>query len=146
MWSMPVTARSRSGLRIAIAPIQAANTFVKAFAQSIAEGGYEVRGCNYQTDPQENTNVLVLHWPDDFFREQTEQRTLELECLLDTWRSAKLHHGLRLVWVAHNLMPHDAQANGSGLTERFLTVLDGIIYLSERSRKLGPRPNKVIAC
>ena len=127
----------RSSLHVAIAPTRSpTNTFVEAFARSIAEGGFQVHDYQYQTDLQKETNVIILHWPHDFFSQQNEQRTLELDYLLATWQSAKQHHGLRLVWVAHNVRPHDLQAHKSDLTERFLAVLDGIIHLSERSREI----------
>jgi beta-1,4-mannosyltransferase len=127
--------RERSKIVIAIAPNNAANTFVNAFGRAIADGGFRVVGYGYGSQLPKGTDVLIMHWPDIFFSEQTEQRIAELNQLLDEWIAAKENRGLRLVWVVHNLKPHDASPGGSDLGQRFLTSLDGIIYLSKYSRE-----------
>jgi len=127
--------KNRTALRVAIDPIWSRiNPFAKAFARSIADGGFEVYDYNYKTDLPENMDAIILHWPVLFFAEQSERKTLELNRILDAWQAAKRNRGLRLVWVAHDVRPPDTQAHRSSLTELFLATLDGIIYLSERSR------------
>jgi beta-1,4-mannosyltransferase len=127
--------RERSEIVIAIAPNSAANTFVNAFGRALAEGGFRVVGYSYGSQLPKGTEVLIMHWPDVFFSEQTERRTAELNQLLNEWIAAKENRGLHLVWVMHNLRPHNESAGRSDLKRRFLTSLDGIIYLSKYSRE-----------
>jgi hypothetical protein len=85
--------RERSKIVIAIAPNNAAtNTFVNAFGRAIV-------GYSYGSQLPKGTDVLIMHWPDIFFSEQTEKRTAELNQLLNEWIAAKENRGLHLVWV-----------------------------------------------
>lgn len=126
--------RERSTIAIAIAPNNAANTFVNAFGRALTDGGFRVDDYRYGSQLPKGTDVLIMHWPDIFFSAQTEQKIIEPKKLLDEWIAAKENRGLRLVWVMHNLKPHDASA-GSDLGQRFLASLDGIIHLSTYSRE-----------
>jgi glycosyltransferase involved in cell wall biosynthesis len=76
--------------------------------------------------------VIIFHWPTEFMKQRTgfadAKHLLKLAV-------AKLF-GARLIWVAHNLRAHDEPVP-QGLGYRtFLSFLDGVIYLSRRSRSL----------
>ncbi len=78
-------------------------------------------------------DVVVFHWPTEFFRPGSRRKTLDLlrRALID-----KLRHGTTFVWLVHNLQPHDGGSLASPLTTHlFLRLLGGVIFLSEQSQK-----------
>ncbi|WP_158815510.1 hypothetical protein [Methylocapsa sp. S129] len=127
----------KSSFAVALAPLRAkANTFVKAFADCVHAGGLEVYDYTYETELPKNINCIIFHWPNEFFVGQSEQRNQELRHLLSIWQEAQKQYGLRLIWVAHNVHPHDRNDFCLELRTDFINALDGIIYLSARSRDI----------
>ena len=129
--------RQRSDITVAIAPSHAAGyPWVNAFARAISQSGFKVIDYGYELQFPQSAHVLIMHWGADiFFIEQTERKLNSLSELLNVWLSAKANRGLRLVWVMHNVRPHDTLPGRSNLAKRFLESLDGIIYLSKCSRE-----------
>ncbi len=78
-------------------------------------------------------DVVVFHWPTEFFAPDGRLKTLRK---LGLMLSDKIRRGTRFVWVVHNLHPHDSAHDASPLvTGLFLRLLDGLIFLSEDSRR-----------
>ena len=87
-------------------------------------------------------DAVVFHWPTEFFRPTRRKETLAFlaRMALDRLR------GTRFVWVAHNLAPHDGGSRASATTrDLFLRQLDGVIYLSQQSRREAERLYPVLA-
>jgi glycosyltransferase involved in cell wall biosynthesis len=53
--------------------------------------------------------------------------------------------GTKLIWVAHNLWPHDRPTVSSSITGSFLRLLDGVIYLSNASRDAAQARHPALA-
>ena len=133
-------------LQVVIAPTEAqANTFPKQFANSIASKKFELHTYNYEPALPEFSDILILHWPNDFFLIHPPEKEIEFRRLLDMWKAAKAERNLRLIWAAHNLHPHEGLPCPTALARLFLDSLDGIIYFSDGARGLvrelyGVRP------
>jgi beta-1,4-mannosyltransferase len=83
-------------------------------------------------------DVLHVHWPERQVlapRRQFRQVVEFLLFRLYVW--ATRVRGGKLVWTAHNAFPHDRPRNALNLFlwTRFLTRLDGVIYLSGASQR-----------
>ncbi|MGH8206488.1 MAG: hypothetical protein ACRETK_06900 [Steroidobacteraceae bacterium] len=121
--------------RIAIAPASSQhNRFVNRFAASIAAGGFEVVDFAWNPLQLAQAQVAILHWPNEFFATSSALASSKAALKLQMLRALRRLRGLKLVWVAHNARPHDSEPRSSALTQRFLEMVDGIIYLSQHSR------------
>jgi glycosyltransferase involved in cell wall biosynthesis len=119
---------------VAVAPLASEfNAFTGCFSQALEQAG--VRAVDYRWGFKDlgRCNAVIFHWPDAFMNAQdwklAAQQLLRL-------RFIKLTCGLKIVWLAHNALPHDAGGGGAMFRNAFLRSLDGVIYLSERSREL----------
>jgi glycosyltransferase involved in cell wall biosynthesis len=117
----------------------ASNRFVNLFAKSIADQGYAVTEFRWMLRIAAAADVVVLHWPDEFFRRIELSQAARLVGKLLIITIAKRLCGARFVWVAHNAIPHDADTGVPRLAAMFLWSLDGVIYLSAHSRELIER-------
>ncbi|MCE9629803.1 MAG: hypothetical protein K8S94_03665 [Planctomycetia bacterium] len=127
------TTGGRSGVRIALAPLEVrANTFVRAFTESLRVGGFDVVSYGYEPELPPGTRVVILHWPNRFFAPASTGAAEAAEQLLAAWRSARAA-GTRFLWVAHNVHPHDSAPEHHALARGFIECLDGIIHLSHES-------------
>ncbi|HEX4023248.1 MAG TPA: hypothetical protein VHX52_00875 [Steroidobacteraceae bacterium] len=125
----------RTPARIAVAPAYSLhNRFINRFAASIAAGGFEVVDFAWNPLHLANTAIAILHWPNEFFATSSHLATSKAALKLQMLRSLRRLRGLKLVWVAHNARPHDTEPRSPALTQRFLDLVDGVIYLSEHSR------------
>jgi beta-1,4-mannosyltransferase len=87
---------------------------------------------NLMTQPWD---ILHVHWPDLAIRTDTRwwaarDRTAFLALIL-----AARARGTKLVWTAHNLMPHDSDGSPSAqrFMARFIDQVDHVIALSQSS-------------
>ena len=121
------------------------NNFLRIFLDGIADEGCEVRSIDSvdQIAEHQDLDVVLLHWPQRVFWEADGR----LATLRNMYR---LIHGLRqlrsttlVVWVAHNLRPHDAQGMMKLLWPLFAKglnrMIDAVLTLS--SETLGPVQN-----
>lgn len=121
----------RAGVRVALAPLEVrANAFVRRFSDGVRDGGFDVVPYGYEPRLPAGTRVVILHWPNRFFAPASPEAARAAFDLLDAWRAARRDDGVRFVWVAHNVRPHDAPPDAADLTARFLELLDGVIHLS----------------
>ncbi|MEN7536254.1 glycosyltransferase [Aurantiacibacter flavus] len=120
--------------RIALSPVSTeSNAFCNLFTQAVEQAGMQPVPYQWGLRDLSGTDAVIFHWPDRFLRPDDPYTTAQ-----QLWRLLLLRktHGLKLVWVAHNVAPHDGADSRSVLRSMFLGALDGIIYLSQRSRDL----------
>ena len=126
---------------LALQPLSAAgNSFSGLFSSHIDGASFERVSFDWEQLGRGRYNIILFHWPTEFFRPNSRKATLKLlgRMLLD-----KLRHRTKFVWVVHNFQPHDGGSVKSELTTYlFLKLLDGAILLSECSsqemRRLYP--------
>lgn len=95
-------------------------------------------------------DAIILHWPDEFFTRQSLRARVKAALKLFLLRAARRLRGVRVIWVAHNAQPHDAE-NSVAAGRGFLGALDGIIHLSQHSHgvvraqyDLNPRTHHMV--
>jgi glycosyltransferase involved in cell wall biosynthesis len=110
------------------------NSFARQFAHSIAENGIDVREFSWRLPSLWAPDVIIFHWPNLFFSPPGGLDGVATGMKLKALEAARRLRGARLVWVAHNLWPHDRPSGSSSITGSFLGLLDGVIYLSRASR------------
>lgn len=114
------------------------NPYPELLVEALAAQGLEVEsfGESFSGLPI-GPGVLIYHWPNQFFF-RTGERSLRqvLLFLAGLWRG-KILWRQRLVWVAHNVLPHRREGRPFRLGRRlFLATVDGLIFLSPSSRRL----------
>lgn len=120
--------------RVALDPMtNEFNAFNSLFTQAVARTGVETVPYQWGLRELARNDAVILHWPDAFMNPVNARAAAgQLARLLLLRRT----RGLKLVWVAHNVAPHEDSGSNSFIRKRFLASLDGIIYLSHRSREL----------
>jgi beta-1,4-mannosyltransferase len=79
--------------------------------------------------------IMLYHWPDEFFFLRGTRRAVRALALAAELAVGKLVHGHKVVWVAHNIVPHQRDGRRFRLgTMLFLRLIDGLVFLSETSR------------
>jgi beta-1,4-mannosyltransferase len=106
------------------------------FSEELSREGYIVREFRWRSCGLLRTNFIFLHWPDEFFVKKGSFSFSKSLAKLGVIHLAKLLWGTKLVWVAHNAAPHEGVNSNSLLRRWFLRSLDGVVFLSEYSRKL----------
>jgi glycosyltransferase involved in cell wall biosynthesis len=110
------------------------NSFARQFARSIAENGIDVREFSWRPPNLWASDVIIFHWPNLFFSPPAGLDGVKTRMKLKALEAARHMRGTKLIWVAHNLWPHDRPTALSSVTGSFLQLLDGVIYLSRASR------------
>lgn len=119
---------------IALAPLLSEfNAFTALFAEAVERAGGTPVAYRWGFRDLARCDAVIFHWPEQFIG--SGGRLFALGQLLRI-ALLKRTHGLKVVWVAHNVHPHDRGEGRSLVHATFLRLLDGIIYLSEPSRQL----------
>ncbi|MBS9475986.1 hypothetical protein [Ancylobacter radicis] len=131
----PELAPARRALNICVRPgWNSQNPFTIMFAEALAAQGNTVHDSigGFRFYPF-GADVIVLHWPDEYFFVRSAKATARAFLfLLFKWLL-----GARLVWVVHNIEPHDKEKPGFTTGRRALfAAIDGLVFLSETSRAL----------
>jgi beta-1,4-mannosyltransferase len=130
----PSTWRPARPLRIALSPLHSTeNPFVGSFADALRGPHTELRDHRWRLSALIGVDVVLMHWPNEFMGRNSRRRAIPI--LLHMQAARVL--GTRFVWIAHNLRPHDGVSDFPALTRIFLRSLDGVIYLSEASRRIA---------
>lgn len=119
---------------IAVAPLATDfNAYTGLFANALRDAGARVVEYRWGFKAMSGYDAVVFHWPDQLIKPGET-----LSALKQLFKLAVLQRtrGLKVVWVAHNVFPHDTGERGSWLGNAFIRSLDGIIYLSSRSQRL----------
>lgn len=119
---------------VAIDPVDTPfNSFVGRFSEAVAAAGGEPVPMRWSLSELLRTDMVILHWPSLFMSVTSRKKAF---AQLARFRLARWVRGTRLVWVAHNVAPHEARAKHDIVPRAFVRSLDSIIYLSETSRKI----------
>lgn len=126
-------------MRVASAPAWgAANPYTGLLADALQREGIAVshlpkRWWNHPF----GADVVLLHWPNEFFFHRSPRRSLKAWTLLALVAISRRTSGQKLVWLVHNLLPHDRTGRPAmRLRDAFLQALDGLIFLSGDSRRM----------
>lgn len=120
--------------KVAIDPIYLeSNQFAENFANCVDGDDISVIDGGNWRDEIVKAKILVIHWPREFMGATGRRKSL---LLLARLLFQKRLYGVKIVWVAHNLVDHDSTFFNFQIWGLFLKLLDGIIYLSSASRSL----------
>ena len=121
----------RERLTVAIRPLHSHhNAFVNRFGACVADSRF--RAVPFLWRRLMRYDVVVFHWPDEFFASQPLHARWKAALKIHLLRLARLLRGVRLIWVAHNAQPHDTESSARS-ARPFLRALDGIVHLSQHS-------------
>lgn len=127
------------GLNVALRPAwDSPNPFTGMFADAIAGEGHEVHGFagGFWQYPRA-ARIIVLHWPDEFFIARSLKTNVRALLFLAIKTALSAVRGQKLVWVVHNIEPHEKNHRPFHLARRWLfRAVDGLVFLSETSRDL----------
>jgi beta-1,4-mannosyltransferase len=122
---------------VSLAPLNSPqNKYVDLFSKAISDQKYITRPFRWRPTTLCQTNVAILHWPDEFFTTEGNWATIKSIFKLAAIRLSKCLWRTRFIWVAHNAVPHEPKKSVPRLTRWFLRSVDGIIFLSAYSRAL----------
>lgn len=125
----------RSAVVVAVRPLaDPSNAFAGSFAEAIRRECFEVREFDWSAKGLTAANVAIVHWPYELLGIGGWKRLKRLLRIYRDIRTAR-RKGLKLVWVAHNIAPHDGGRLSNLLMRLFLRHLDGVIHLSAASRR-----------
>lgn len=129
----------REPIRIAARPAfsnEGTNPYNSLLYRAVSSAGPVVREHRYSMLPWE-CDILHLHWP-EFDLIPRSMRPLDVlkKLFVWTWLLLARAAGVKIVWTAHNAFGHDMRPSRFNLFlwKRFLSILDGVIFLSEESR------------
>jgi glycosyltransferase involved in cell wall biosynthesis len=112
------------------------NMFCHLLADALIEQGLPVEelGFGSRSIPL-RAGIAFFHWPSEVFYVRRLRSVQTVVMLLAKMAYAKRVHGMKIVWLAHNVVPHDRTGwRFLPARETFLRLLDGVVYLSETSR------------
>lgn len=112
------------------------NAFCHMLANSLVEQGLPVRelGHGFRSLPL-LPGVAFFHWPNEMFFVSRWRSARSAATLLVKLAYAKRLQGMRVVWLAHNVVPHERRGwRFLPARASFMKLLDGIVFLSDSSR------------
>lgn len=128
-----------SELRVAMRPAyRGSNPYAGMLAAALEAEGIEVEEMALRSLRHPfAADRIVLHWPDEFFYTSGRKGTVKALVRLGLIWAGKLFRRQKIVWVVHNLVPHDRSGRSFNLARCiFFAALDGLILLSDVSRRL----------
>lgn len=121
-------------MTIAVAPLATDfNAYTGLFANALSDAGARVVEYTWGFRSLSGCDAVVFHWPDQVIK---PGETLSALKQILKIAFLKRTHGLKVVWVAHNVFPHDTGDRRALLSTAFMKSLDGIVYLSAQSQRL----------
>lgn len=83
-------------------------------------------------------DVFHIHWPEYWLNRWGIKSCLKYQVLFFLF-SLQKSRGCKIIWTVHNLSPHEKPEDHieRRFYDRLLPFIDGVIYLSEASRKLA---------
>jgi glycosyltransferase involved in cell wall biosynthesis len=130
------------------------NPYTALLAEAVQEAGASVSELGYAArDLPRERAVLLFHWPDEFFATAPPVQMGKALHRLKRLAQYKRRYGQRLIWLAHNVVPHRPHRPFTMARTRFFNLLDGLIFLSEASRtevfarypELATKPHLIVA-
>jgi beta-1,4-mannosyltransferase len=111
------------------------NPFIRLLSGALERQGLNVAEVQQTRRAFPRRGLLLLHWPDEFYRTRGGMRAAvsAAAALAKLWFWSQIG-GLRIVWLAHNIVPHDSRGSPPAWTwDPFLRLLDGIVTMSHDS-------------
>lgn len=126
----------RSSKIIAVKPVaDPNNSFTRLFSDAIARQGYEVRDFEWENIVDAGADAAILHWPFELLGIGGFKGIFRYLNVYRKLADARAN-GTRIIWVAHDARPHGGGRLSSLLMQRFIRMIDGILYLSHHSADL----------
>jgi beta-1,4-mannosyltransferase len=125
-------------------PAFSANPIIKLLCEGLQDAGADVLGID---DPYEladiSCDIIQIHWPEQIFWEGLDHRATALKAFrtLSMLRRKK-RAGARIVWLVHNLSPHD-MARWQQLVWRYYSA--GLCRLIDSYLTLSPSTIATVA-
>lgn len=122
-------------LRVQIKPLRSnQNAYPGNFSAALERSGATLVGFDLDLRTHPAPNAIIIHWPNDFFVRHGRWHTLHFLAYLLSMKA----RGARLVWVVHNIAPHNKRSRPTPRMRRiFFRLLDGLIFLSAASREVA---------
>lgn len=119
---------------LALKPLSAqGNRYSGLFSGSIDDRHFEKMPFDWNLLGKGAYDIVVFHWPTEFFRPESRLKTLKL---ISRMKLDKIRNKTKFVWVVHNISPHDGGNMDSALCSKlFIRTLDGLIFLSDDSHR-----------
>jgi len=111
------------------------NRYVELFAAAFEKAGWEVAALTWRIAPVLSGRLMILHWPDEFYASPDARSRLLSWARIALMAASRRLCGVRWIWVVHNLIPHDQVKAEPGLWRAFTGELDGLVFLSQESRR-----------
>jgi beta-1,4-mannosyltransferase len=133
---LPPQKKNRN-LRLHIRPdMSLANDYVRYFAACFREEGFEVVPFDRSLAYLLGMDVVILHWPEEFFCSGGPASVFQLTRKLAFMQLAKIFRRQKLIWIAHDPVPHDREVDRPIILQIFLRQLSGIVFLSSINRDI----------
>lgn len=119
-----------------IRPLRAGtNPYTARFGEALEQQGSTVRELrNAPFALPLKAGAVVFHWPNEFFKRGGLRERTRTIVMLARLGLARRLFGLRVIWVVHNIQPHDGDLRAKATREAFFRAVDGLIFLSDDSR------------
>lgn len=108
------------------------NSFASLFSTSLVHRGFDVR--EFTWGPRIWPGTILLHWPDEFFGANSVKGYIKAALKLAVLLVSKSLRRTKIIWVCHNVKPHDKCAKDTLVQRLFLKSIDGLVFLSDFSR------------
>ncbi|MDT0576980.1 hypothetical protein RM533_12460 [Croceicoccus sp. F390] len=115
------------------------NAFINSFAAAVRATGATTAIIPHHFTELRDFDGVIFHWP--YFLNAHCNKGHAFKALLHLALAKRLY-GLKIIWVAHNAVPHEGRGNRL-LRWMFFRLLDGIVYLSQTSRSMVRQENPV---
>lgn len=96
-----------SQLRVLAFPKNGANAYLNTFSQHLEAGGAHVDEFNFWRAFFGSYDVVHIHWPDTHLRTHSWWRAIGKHVRLALMCTVLRMRGTRVVWMLHNLKPHE---------------------------------------
>lgn len=122
-----------------------ANPYNRQFADALQAHGFSVEEWPYGVGRvitrglRSGTKLaaLVIHWPDEWFAPTLSLKGAKALLKLAVLRRLPAFRRMKIVWVVHNLSPHESDRSPASPLRSFFAALDGLIFLSSHSREMA---------
>src|SRR3546814_9618364 len=97
-------------------------------AEALVAQGVPVSELSYSWHPVpgEKKAILFFHWPDEFFFARNPRQQLRTLLLLANLWWGRVVRRQKIVWLAHNVLPHERNGRPFGFARRgCFAALDG---------------------
>lgn len=112
------------------------NSFTKSLADSLVGEGMRVSELDHRSRSIPlSADLIFFHWPDEFFYIKSVRQAVKAILVISKLWWAKNYYGQKIVWLVHNLEPHDGRGKSFFfIKNQFIRMLGGVVFLSTASQ------------